>query len=298
MADETRSDVPDRAGTGPGAAVDPVRLGPVLGTYRERPTMGKLGMVVVPPLAVEVTGGLPSDVPSLWRGLFVAVCLLVFLWGVRRFIRACTSWLDLRHHGLVYRGRRRVRWAHAWEDFDNVTLSREVTYLGASSRPVSDKVNASLWRPGKGARQLTGSYFRAGGETLTHAFGEIIARISDARARHDIRQLALRDGEVTYGSLRLDANGLRVDGAGEEIPWDDVTRMRVTEQTISIHVPHLRRRMNGVRLKADGSRDFYRVGGDNTLYIEAAGLSPCRRAILWAVMNHIATSRADEPSAG
>ncbi|WP_406494111.1 hypothetical protein OG936_10555 [Streptomyces sp. NBC_00846] len=48
--------------------------------------------------------------------------------------------------------------------------------------------------------------------------------------------------------------------------------------------------MKGVKLRADGRRENYRVGDDNTRYIEAKDLSPCRKAIIWSVMSHIRES--------
>ncbi|WP_371098505.1 hypothetical protein [Streptomyces sanglieri] len=48
--------------------------------------------------------------------------------------------------------------------------------------------------------------------------------------------------------------------------------------------------MEGLKPKADGRRENYRVGGDNTLYIEDKGLSRCRKAIIWSVLSHIGDS--------
>ncbi|MEU2129188.1 hypothetical protein [Streptomyces sp. NPDC018352] len=64
---------------------------------------------------------------------------------------------------------------------------------------------------------------------------------------------------------------------------------------VAITVPHLRRRVEGLKLKADGRRENYRVGMDNTLYIEDKGLSNCRKAIIWSVMAHIAESVVPKP---
>ncbi|MCX5100718.1 hypothetical protein OG887_14075 [Streptomyces sp. NBC_00053] len=69
-----------------------------------------------------------------------------------------------------------------------------------------------------------------------------------------------------------------------------MTRLTVDDDQVAITVPHLRRRMEGLKLKADGRRENYRVGGDNTLYIEDKGLSSCRKAIIWSVLSHIGDS--------
>ncbi|MEU2129189.1 hypothetical protein [Streptomyces sp. NPDC018352] len=91
-----------------GRKADPAELGSVFARYRERPTMGKLGLTVIPVVAFLLFGGIPDSVPG-------------------------TAHL--------------VRWAHQWEDFKDVVLSHEVTYVGGSSRPVSDKTRSRGTRP-------------------------------------------------------------------------------------------------------------------------------------------------------
>ncbi|MER5358962.1 hypothetical protein [Streptomyces sp. NPDC002785] len=239
--------------------------------------------------------------PGIGHLIFDVICVLLFVWGVCRLTRSLASWLILHEGGIVYRGRRKVRWAHRWEDFKDVVLSREVTHFGASSRPISDKIVARLWTAtGQGARELSGNYFLAdvgagllgtflrSPRNLTPMFGEIIDRVVEARVRHDVRELATEGGVVRYGDLEIGGVFLYVKGAADEIPWDEVTRVTVDDHRVGISVPHLRRRMEGIKLQADGRRENYRVGGDNTLYIETKGLSHCRKATVWAVMSHIA----------
>ncbi|MFE7399574.1 hypothetical protein [Streptomyces sp. NPDC057557] len=283
--------------------VDPAELGPVLARYRERPTMGKLALTVVPAAAFLLFGGIPDSMPGTGHLIFDVICLLLSVWGVYELTHSLASWLILHEDGIVYRGRRKVRWAHRWEDFKDVVLSHEVTYLGGSSRPISDKIVARLWTAtGQGARELSGNYFltdvgagllrtflRSPGN-LTPMFGEIIDRVVAARVRHDMRELALEGGKVRYDPFEIGGTYLHVKGAADEIPWDEVTRLTVDEEQVAITIPHLRRRMEGIKLKADGRRENYRVGGDNTLYIETKGLSNCRKAIIWSVMSHIADS--------
>ncbi|WP_327275222.1 hypothetical protein OG609_27250 [Streptomyces sp. NBC_01224] len=283
--------------------VDPAELGPVLARYRERPTMGKLGLTVVPPVAFLLFGGIPDSMPGTGHLIFDVICLLLFVWGVYELTHSLASWLILHEDGIVYRGRRKVRWAHRWEDFHDVVLSHEVTYLGGSSRPISDKIVARLWTAtGQGARELSGNYFltdvgagllrtflRSPGN-LTPMFGEIIDRVVEARVRHDVHELAAEGGKVRYDPFEIGDTYLHVNGAADEIPWDEVTRLTVDDDQVAITIPHLRRRMEGIKLKADGRRENYRVGGDNTLYIETKGLSRCRKAITWSVLSHIADS--------
>ncbi|MFH8471770.1 hypothetical protein [Streptomyces sp. NPDC018000] len=118
----------------------------------------------------------------------------------------------------------------------------------------------------------------------------ITDRVVEARARHDVRQLAAEGGEIRYGHIEIGGTYLYVRDAAEEIPWDEVTRVRVDDHQVGITVPHLRRRLEGIKLRADGRRENYRVGGDNTQYIESKDLSPCRKAIIWSVMSHIGKS--------
>ncbi|MFJ1543807.1 hypothetical protein [Streptomyces sp. NPDC088246] len=283
--------------------VDPAELGPVLARYRERPTMGKLAMTVVPAAAFYLFLDESLSTHGIGHLIFDTVCLMLSVWGLWRLIRSFVSWVDLYEGGIVYRGRRKVRWAHRWEDFHDVVLSHEVTYFGGSSRPISDKIVARLWTAtGQGARELSGNYFltdvgagllrtflRSPGN-LTPMFGEIIDRVVEARVRHDMRELATEGGKVRYDPFELGDTYLHVKGAADEIPWDEVTRLTVDEEQVAITIPHLRRRMEGIKLKADGRRGSYRVGGDNTLYIETKGLSGCRKAIIWSVMSHIADS--------
>ncbi|SCF84069.1 hypothetical protein GA0115254_118853 [Streptomyces sp. Ncost-T10-10d] len=282
---------------------DPAELGSVLARYRERPTMGKLGLTVVPVVAFLLFGGIPDSMPGTGHLVFDVICLLLFVWGVYELTHSLASWLILHEDGIVYRGRRKVRWAHRWEDFKDVVLSHEVTYVGGSSRPISDKIVARLWTAtGQGARELSGNYFltdvgagllrtflRSPGN-LTPMFGEIIDRVVEARVRHDVHELATEGGKVRYDPFEIGDTYLHVKGAADEIPWDEVTRLTVDEEQVAITIPHLRRRMEGIKLKADGRRENYRVGGDNTLYIETKGLSNCRKAIIWSVMSHIADS--------
>ncbi|GGV77152.1 hypothetical protein GCM10015535_09810 [Streptomyces gelaticus] len=287
---------------------DPAELGSVLARYRERPTMGKLGLTVVPVVAFLAFGGIPDSMPGTGHLIFDVICLLLFVWGVYELTHSLASWLILHEDGIVYRGRRKVRWAHRWEDFKDVVLSHEVTYLGGSSRPISDKIVARLWTAtGQGARQLSGNYFltdvgagllrtflRSPGN-LTPMFAGIIDRVVEARVRHDLRELATEGGKVQYGHIELGGTYLYVKGAADEIPWDEVTRLTVDDHYVGITVPHLRRRMEGLKLKADGRRENYRVGGDNTLYIEDKDLSNCRKAIIWSVMSDIAGSIDAQP---
>ncbi|MFE5089256.1 hypothetical protein ACFRCI_02385 [Streptomyces sp. NPDC056638] len=283
--------------------VDPAELGPVLARYRERPTMGKLALTVVPAAAFLLFGGIPDSMPGTGHLIFDVICLLLFVRGVYELTHSLASWLILHEDGIVYRGRRKVRWAHHWEDFRDVVLSHEVTYVGGSSRPISDKIVARLWTAtGQGARELSGNYFltdvgagllrtflRSPG-SLTPMFAGIIDLVVEARVRHDLRELATEGGKVQYDHFELGGTYLYVKGAADEIPWDEVTRLTVDEEQVAITIPHLRRRMEGIKLKADGRRENYRVGGDNTLYIETKGLSNCRKAIIWSVMSHIADS--------
>ncbi|GAA3484564.1 hypothetical protein [Streptomyces yanii] len=194
--------------------VDPADLGPVLARYRERPTMGKLALVVVPAVAFLLFGGIPSFMPGIGQLIFDVICVLLFVWGMCWLTRSFASWLILHGGGIVYRGRRKVRWAHHWEDFNDVVLSREVTHLGSTAiRPISDRIVASLWTAtGQGARQLSGNYFLAdvgagllgtflrSPGNLTPMFGQIIDRVAEARVRHDVRELATEGGEVRYGA--------------------------------------------------------------------------------------------------
>ncbi|MFH8517812.1 hypothetical protein ACH4CE_22495 [Streptomyces gelaticus] len=286
---------------------DPAELGSVLARYRERPTMGKLGLTVVPVVAFLAFGGIPDSMPGTGHLIFDVICLLLFVWGVYELTHSLASWLILHEDGIVYRGRRKVRWAHRWEDFKDVVLSHEVTYLGGSSRPISDKIVARLWTTDQGARELSGNYFltdvgagllrtflRSPGN-LTPMFAGIIDRVVEARVRHDLRQLATEGGKVQYDHIELGGTYLYVKGAADEIPWDEVTRLTVDANHVAITVPHLRRRMEGIKLKADGRRENYRVGMDNTLYIEDKGLSSCRKAIIWSVMSDIAESTDTKP---
>ncbi|MFF9507550.1 hypothetical protein ACF1BU_12865 [Streptomyces sp. NPDC014724] len=282
---------------------DPAELGGVLARYRERPTMGKLGLTVIPVAAFLMFGGIPDSMPGTGHLIFDVICLLLFVLGVYELTHSLASWLILHEDGIVYRGRRKVRWAHHWEEFKDVVLSHEVTYLGPSSRPISDKIVARLWTAtGQGARELSGNYFltdvgagllrtflRSPGN-LTPMFGGIIDRVVEERVRHDLRELATEGGKVQYDSIEIGSTYLYVKGAADEIPWDEVTRVTVDDHQVGITVPHLRRRMEGLKLKADGRRENYRVGGDNTLYIETKGLSNCRKAIIWSVMSNIAES--------
>ncbi|MFJ1892793.1 hypothetical protein [Streptomyces sp. NPDC088170] len=283
--------------------VDPAELGSVLARYRERPTMGKLGLTVIPVVAFLLFGGVPDAVPGTGHLIFDVICLLLFVWGVYELAHSLASWLVLHEDGIVYRGRRKVRWVHRWEDFEDVVLSHEVTYFGASSRPVSDKIVARLWTAtGQGARELSGNYFLAdtgagllrtflrSPGNLTPMFGGIIDRVVEARVRHDLRELATEGGRLRYAPFEIGGTYLHVKGAADEIPWDEVTWLTVDDDQVAITVPHLRRRMEGLNLKADGRRKNYRVGGDNTLYIEGKGLSNCRKAIIWSVLSHIGDS--------
>lgn len=281
---------------------DPAELGRVLARYRERPTMGKLAMTLVPAAAFYLFMDESLSTHGIGHLIFDAVCLLLSVWGLCRLIRSFVSWVDLYEGGIVYRGRRKVRWAHGWEEFHDVTLSHEVTYVGGSSRPLSDKIVARLWTAnGKGARELSGNYFipdlgggflhtflRSPGN-LTPMFGGIVDRVVEARTRLVLRELA-GGGDVRYNPFEIGATYLYVQGAADEIPWNEVTRMTVDAQQIAITVPHLQRRMEGIKLKADGTRENYRVGRDNTLYIGSKGLSHCRKAIIWSVMTHIGES--------
>ncbi|MEU2226819.1 hypothetical protein [Streptomyces sp. NPDC018347] len=309
MADERRTGTPGGAGhprgrSAGGVRADPASLGPVRVTYRERPTVGKAAVVVVPPVVVWLTGGPPTAVPSFWRGAFLTVCLLVFVPGVWGLFRSCTTWLELREGGLVHRGRRRVRWAHAWADFREGTLTREGTAVDGAALP--SRLRAVLWPDGRdGARRLTGSSFlsdtpggggagagyltllRRGGPTLTEALAGIMVRIADARARHDLLRLALPEAEVRYGSLLLDGVGLHVDDAAEDVPWEDVTRIRVLDDLISVSAPGLGRRLRGAKLKTQILGPSFRLGED-TLSIEPGNLTPLRHAVVWTVMSHLA----------
>ncbi|MFJ7197623.1 MULTISPECIES: hypothetical protein [unclassified Streptomyces] len=287
---------------------EPAELGGVLARYRERPTMGKLGLTVLPVAAFLLFGGIPDSVPGTGHLIFDVICLLLFVLGVHELTHSLASWLILHEDGIVYRGRRKVRWAHHWEDFNDVVLSHEVTYVAGSSRPISDKIVARLWTAtGQGARQLSGNYFltdigagllrtflRSPGN-LTPMFGGIIDRVVEARVRHDVRELATEGGKVQYDHFELGGTYLYVKGAADEIPWDEVTRLTVDDHQVGITIPHLRRRMEGLKLKADGRRENYRVGGDNTLYLEDKGLSNCRKAIIWSVMSDIAESIDTKP---
>ncbi|WP_335936306.1 hypothetical protein [Streptomyces sp. PTD5-9] len=291
-------------GTGGGRrrAADPAGLGRLLASYRERPTMGKLAMTVVPAVAFSLFLDESLATHGVGHLIFDAVCLLLSVWGAVRLIRSFVSWLDLYEDGIVYRGRRGVRWAYAWEDIHDVTLSREATYLGGSSRPVSDKIVARLYTANEGiACQLSGNYFisDSGGGflrtffrsrgSLTPMFGGIIDRVVEARVRLILSELA-GGGDVRYPPFEIGATYLYVDGAADEIPWDEVTRMTVEAQQIAVTVPHLQRRMEGIKLKADGTRGNYRVGRDNTLYIGTKDMHQCQKAIIWSVMAHIADS--------
>ncbi|MFD4858311.1 hypothetical protein [Streptomyces atratus] len=139
--------------------VDPAELGAVLARFRERPTMGKLGLTVIPVAAFLMFGGIPDSVPGTGHLIFDVICLLLFVWGVYELTHSLASWLILHEDGIVYRGRRKVRWAHHWGDFRDVVLSHEVTHFGGSSRPISDKIVARLWTAtGQGARELSGNY--------------------------------------------------------------------------------------------------------------------------------------------
>lgn len=126
-------------------------------------------------------------------------------------------------------------------------------------------------------------------------FGDIIDRVVEARVRHDLSELATEGGKVQYDSIEIGGTYLYVKGAADEVRWDEVTRVTVDDHQVGITVPHLRRRMEGIKLKADGRRENYRVGGDNTLYIEEKGLSRCRKAIIWGVMAHFAEAVGTEP---
>ncbi|MGW1406189.1 hypothetical protein [Streptomyces sp. NPDC002403] len=287
---------------------DPAELGGVLARYRERPTMGKLGLTVIPVVAFLLFGGIPDSVPGTGHLIFDVICLLLFVLGVYELTGSLASWLILHEDGIVYRGRRKVRWAHHWEDFKDVDLSHEVTYVAGSSRPISDKIVARLWTgTGQGARQLSGNYFLAdigagllrtflrSPGNLTPMFTGIIDRVVEARVRHDLRELATEGGTVQYDHFELGGTYLYVKGAADEIPWDEVTRLTVDANRVAITVPHLRRRMEGLGLKADGRRGNYLVGMDNTLYIEDKGLSNCRKAIIWSVLSDIAESIDTKP---
>lgn len=288
---------------------DPAELGAVLSRYRERPTMGKLALTIVPVAALYLFRDIPESTHGVGHLVFDAVCLLLFVWGVYELSRSFASWLILHEDGIVYRGRRTVRWAHRWEDFHDVVLTRHVTHLGSTAaRPVSDRIVARMHTAtGQGDQLLSGNYFltdtgagllhtfvRSPG-SLTPMFGDIIDRVAAARARHDVRELATEGGVVRYGPIEIGNTYLYVKGAADEIPWDEVTRVTVDDHQVGITVPHLRRRMEGIKLRADGRRENYRVGGDNTLYIEAKDLSPCRKAIIWSVMSHIAESIDTQP---
>ncbi|MFD5187143.1 hypothetical protein ACFWMU_03125 [Streptomyces sp. NPDC058357] len=283
--------------------VDPAELGSVLARYRERPTMGKLGLTAIPFVALLMFGGIPDTLPGTGHLVFDVICLVLSGWGVCRLTRSLASWLDLHEDGIVYRGRRRVRWAHHWEDFKDVDISHEVTYVGGSSRPISDKIVARLrTATGQGSRELSGNYFLAdigvglprtflrSPGNLTPMFGGIVDRVVEARVRHDLRELATEGGRLRYDPFEIGGTYLHVKGAADEIPWDEVTRLTVDDDQVAITVPHLRRRMEGLKLKGDGRRENYRVGGDNTLYIEDKGLSNCRKAIIWSVLSHIGDS--------
>ncbi|MFC9755290.1 hypothetical protein [Streptomyces sp. NPDC056921] len=126
-------------------------------------------------------------------------------------------------------------------------------------------------------------------------FAVIVDPVVEARVRHDVRELGTEGGKVQYDHFELGGTYLHVKGAADEIPWDEVTRLAVDADRVAITVPHLRRRMEGLKLKADGRRENYRVGMDNTLYIEDKGLSNCRKAIIWSVMAHIAESVVPRP---
>ncbi|MEU3653142.1 hypothetical protein AB0E67_09890 [Streptomyces sp. NPDC032161] len=281
---------------------DPAELGRVLARYRERPTMGKLAMTVVPAVAFFLFLGESFATHGIGHLVFDAVCVLLSVWGAVRLIRSFASWLDLYEDGIVYRGRHRVRWAYKWEEFHDVTLTREATYVNGSSRPLSDKVVARMeTAPGPGIEELSGNYFlpdlgggflhtflRSTGN-LTSMFPGIVDRVVEARVRLVLRELA-EGGDVRYSPFEIGATYFYLDGAADEIPWDEVTRIGVGDDEIAITVPHLLRRMEGVKLKADGSRDNYRVGRDNTLYIGSKGMSRCRKEIIWSVMTHIADS--------
>ena len=282
--------------------VDPAELGRVLAPYRERPTMGKLAMTVVPVVAFLVFGGIPDATTGTGHYVFDAICLLLSVWGAVRLIRSFASWLDLYEGGIVYRGRRRVRWAYAWEELHDVTLTQEVTTVAGSSRPLSDKIVARMFTANDGiACQLSGNYFILDGgggflrtffrsrDTLTAMFGGIVDRVVEARVRLILNELA-GGGDVRYPPFEIGATYLYVDSAADEIPWDEVTRMTVDAQQVAITVPHLQRRMEGIKLKADGTRANYRVGRDNTLYIGSKDMSQCQKAIVWSVMAHIADS--------
>ncbi|MEU3221042.1 hypothetical protein [Streptomyces sp. NPDC006971] len=281
---------------------DPADLGRVLASYRERPTMGKLAMTVVPVVAFFLFLGESFATHGIGHLVFDAICVLLSVWGAVRLIRSVVSWLDLYEDGIVYRGRRKVRWAYKWEEFHDVTLTREATYVNGSSRPLSDKVVARLYTANEGiACQLSGNYFIAdsGGGflrtffrspgSLTPMFGGIVDRVVEARVRLILNELA-GGGDVRYPPFEIGATYLYVDDAADEIPWDEVTRMTVDAQQIAITVPHLQRRMAGVKLKADGTRGNYRVGRDDTLYIGTKDMSQCQKAIIWSVMAHIADS--------
>ncbi|MFI9624745.1 hypothetical protein [Streptomyces sp. NPDC052042] len=284
-------------------SADAAELGRVLARYRERPTMGKLAMTAVPALAFYLFLGESFSTHGVGHLIFDAACLLLSVWGAVRLIRSFGSWLDLYEDGIVYRGRSKVRWAYKWEEFHDVTLTREATYVGGSSRPLSDKSVARMETvPGPEIEQLSGNYFlpdlgggflhtylRSRGN-LTTMFGGIVDRVVEARVRLILSELT-EGGDVRYPPFEIGATYLYVDGAADEIPWDEVTRMTVDAQQIAITVPHLLRRMEGLKLEADGSRENYRVGRDNTLYIGSKDMSECRRAIIWSVMAHIADSR-------
>ncbi|MER5610531.1 hypothetical protein [Streptomyces sp. NPDC002215] len=105
---------------------------------------------------------------------------------------------------------------------------------------------------------LLRTFLRSPGN-LTPMFGGIIDRVVEARVRHDVRELGTEGGKVQYDHFELGGTYLHVKGAADETPWD------------------------------------YRVGMDNTLYIEDKGLSDCRKAIIWSVMAHIAKSIVPEP---
>ncbi|MFF9348383.1 hypothetical protein [Streptomyces sp. NPDC014734] len=286
-----------------GRPADPDGLGEVLVRYRERPTMGKLALTVAPVVAFRLFIDVPEATHGVGHLVFDAVCALLFVWGVFELIRSLASWLVLYEDGIVYRGRSKVRWALRWEDIHDVVLTRHVTHLGSTAiRPVSNRVEARIeLAPGPGSHRLSGNYFLTdtGGSflrtllrspgTLTPMFGEIIERVVAARAGKIVRELA-DGGDVRYDSFEIGATYLYVHGAADEIAWDEVTRLVVDDHQVAITVPHLRRRMEGLRLGADGRRGNYRVGGDNTLYIEAKGMSPCQRAVIWSVMSHIADS--------
>ncbi|MFB7913439.1 hypothetical protein [Streptomyces sp. NPDC056061] len=290
--------------------VDEADLGGVLVRYRERPTMGKLALTVVPVAAFWLFIDIPEATHGVGHLIFDAVCALLFVWGVFALTRSFASWLVLHEDGIAYRGRSRVRWALRWEDIHDVTLTRHVTHLGSTAaRPVSDRIEARIeMAPGSDFHLLSGNYFLTdtGGNflrtllrspgTLTPMFGGIIDRVVEARVGKIVRELA-EGGDVRYGSFEIGATYLYVHGAADEIPWDEVTRLVVDDHQVAITIPHLRRRMEGLKLKADGRRENYRVSGDNTLYIEAKRMSECRRAIIWSVMSHIGDSLQPDKNA-